>query len=66
MRRRRIASLLRLHLAALSAQREGGRPARAPVDPTACPSAASVRIAAYPTARNLVVGPPPAALPGAG
>ncbi len=36
------------------------------VDPTACPSAASVRIASYPTARNLVVGPPAVALPCAG
>jgi hypothetical protein len=36
------------------------------VDPTACPSAVSVRIAGYPTARNLVVGPPPVALPCAG
>lgn len=33
------------------------------VDPSACPSAASVRIATYPTARNLVVGPPAVALP---
>lgn len=33
------------------------------VDPTGCPSAATVRIAAYPTARNLVVGPPAAVLP---
>jgi hypothetical protein len=32
-------------------------------DPTACPSAVTLRIAAYPTARNLVIGPPPVALP---
>lgn len=36
------------------------------VDPTACPSAATVRIASYPTARSLVVGPPATALPCSG
>lgn len=36
------------------------------VDPTACPSAVTVRIAFYPTAQNLIVGPEPVALPCAG
>lgn len=35
-------------------------------DPSGCPSAVTVRIAAYPTARNLVIGPPPVELPCAG
>lgn len=32
-------------------------------DPTGCPSAVSVRVAFYPTAKNLVVGPPAVDLP---
>ncbi|MDX2166679.1 MAG: hypothetical protein SF182_06430 [Deltaproteobacteria bacterium] len=47
-----------------TAIRVGADPALATlVDPSGCPGAVSVRIAAYPTARNLVIGPPAVALP---
>lgn len=47
--------------------RVGRDPKLAPLaDPGACPSATSVRIAFYPTAVNLVVGPPAVSLPCGG
>ncbi len=53
--------------AARTVIRVGADPKLAPLaDPSACPSAATVRIAFYPTATNLVLGPPAVALPCAG